>query len=181
MPTPPPARSKVGTPASKCGGMVTPLPRLCQSLFSPGSPPEKAASLWAPCTSSHSRNKTTKIIPSCFHFILVLYILLPPDLEADHDVYSAVLLRALTIFYQFPSPHPPLPPRQASSPVTALGGERAESETKDRANCPRPQLPPVTRARSWTEWMEILLREGGSLPRHRGQLLNVATGLFRCG
>lgn len=110
MPIPPPTRSKIGIPASECGRMVMPLLRLHQSLFSPGSPPEKAASLWVPCTSSHSRNNETKITPSCFHFILVLYILLPPDLEADHDVCSAVLLRALTIFYQFPSPHPPPSP-----------------------------------------------------------------------
>lgn len=62
-----------------------------------------------------------------------------PDLEADHDVSSAVLPMAFTRFYQFPFPHPPPSPAPTQTPYPVFKDKGAETE--DWAES--PQLLPL--------------------------------------
>lgn len=62
--------------------------------------------------------ETMRLKPHQAAFTLFyVYILLPPDLEADHDVSLAVLLRSFIRIYQFAFLDLPPTPTQAPCPV----------------------------------------------------------------
>lgn len=111
---------------------------LHQYLFFPGcSLGNGNQTLGALYLCSHSRNNETKIHTKLLSlYFFYLYILLLPDLEADHDVSSAVLPMAFIRFYQFPFPHPPPSPAPTRTPYPVLKDKRAETE--DWAESPHP-------------------------------------------
>lgn len=115
---------------------------LHQYLFFPGcSLGNGNQTLGALYLCSHSRNNETKIHTKLLSlYFFYLYILLLPDLEADHDVSSAVLPMAFIRFYQFPFPHPPPSPAPTQTPYPVL--KRREILVRDEGLFQRHRGPP---------------------------------------